>query len=132
MTSNRNCPRCEVALQLQYINERGGNIEVDQCPDCQGIWFDKGELDALEKVVEPVLVEFRKIPNEYDQLTGLWCPNCQPQQMMDKHRHERDEQVIIDQCPQCEGVWLDSGELEAIQKENWVAALFGFFDKFRA
>jgi len=130
MSEERNCPRCEtVAMQHLIINERGGKIEVDQCSTCHGIWFDKGELVELEKVVEPVFMEFRKIPKEYDQLTGLWCPHCSPQQMMNKERHDRDKQVIIDKCPRCEGVWLDGGELEAIQKENWVSALFGFIEK---
>ena len=129
MPEVRNCPRCETAMQHMTINERGGKIEVDQCSTCNGIWFDKGELTELEKVVEPVFMEFRKIPKEYDQLTGLWCPSCTPQQMMDKERHDRDEKVIIDKCPRCEGVWLDGGELEAIQKENWVSALFGFIEK---
>ena len=125
----KNCPRCEIPLEITYINERGGKIEVDKCPNCKGIWFDKGELNELEKIVEPVLIEFRKIPKDIDQLNGLWCPNCTPQKMMDKKIHPRDEEVIIDICSKCEGVWLDPGELEAIQKENWISALIGFFEK---
>lgn len=31
---------------------------------------------------------------------------------MEKENHD---DIIVDRCPQCEGVWLDPGELEAIK-----------------
>ena len=39
------CPRCQVALM---ITDRQG-VEIDFCPQCRGVWLDRGELD---KVVE--------------------------------------------------------------------------------
>jgi uncharacterized protein len=37
------CPQCQTDLQM---TERQG-IEIDYCPDCRGIWLDRGELDKL-------------------------------------------------------------------------------------
>ena len=37
------CPHCAVELRL---SERR-NIEIDYCPDCRGVWLDRGELDKL-------------------------------------------------------------------------------------
>jgi len=37
------CPNCNVAL---VIADRNG-IEIDYCPDCRGIWLDRGELDKI-------------------------------------------------------------------------------------
>jgi uncharacterized protein len=37
------CPNCEQILQ---ISERQ-NIEIDYCPNCRGVWLDKGELDKI-------------------------------------------------------------------------------------
>ena len=37
------CPSCRVAL---VMSERAG-IEIDYCPQCRGIWLDRGELDKL-------------------------------------------------------------------------------------
>lgn len=38
------CPSCkEVTL---VISERKG-IEIDYCPDCRGVWLDRGELDKI-------------------------------------------------------------------------------------
>ena len=38
-----NCPVCNVTLQM---TERQG-IEIDYCPQCRGVWLDRGELDKL-------------------------------------------------------------------------------------
>ncbi|WP_322104600.1 zf-TFIIB domain-containing protein [Paraburkholderia sp. J41] len=38
------CPNCpDVTLSL---TERQG-VELDYCPQCRGIWLDRGELDRL-------------------------------------------------------------------------------------
>jgi Zn-finger nucleic acid-binding protein len=37
------CPSCRVAL---VMSERQ-SIEVDYCPQCRGIWLDRGELDKI-------------------------------------------------------------------------------------
>lgn len=39
-----NCPVCKDAKLV--ITERQG-IEIDYCPDCRGVWLDRGELDKL-------------------------------------------------------------------------------------
>jgi len=124
-----NCPRCQTILERHPIIERHNEIIVDKCPSCQGIWFDKDELKPLEKISEPVLMEWRNIPNEYDQLTALTCPYCSDNPMMKKAEHPRDDKVIFDYCENCEGIWLDGGELEAIQKESWFSAIFNLFRK---
>ena len=39
-----NCPVCRDADLL--MTERQG-IEIDYCPQCRGVWLDRGELDRL-------------------------------------------------------------------------------------
>lgn len=52
------CPACKtVALA---IAERQG-IEIDYCPDCRGVWLDRGELD---KLIERADASYRR-PNEH-------------------------------------------------------------------
>jgi len=38
-----NCPICNVSL---VMTERQG-VEIDYCPQCRGIWLDRGELDKI-------------------------------------------------------------------------------------
>jgi uncharacterized protein len=38
-----NCPVCNIPLNL---SERQG-VEIDYCPQCRGVWLDRGELDKI-------------------------------------------------------------------------------------
>ena len=38
-----NCPNCKIPL---VMSDRQG-IEIDYCPECRGIWLDRGELDKI-------------------------------------------------------------------------------------
>ncbi len=39
-----NCPVCRGANLV--MSERQG-IEIDYCPQCRGVWLDRGELDKI-------------------------------------------------------------------------------------
>jgi len=44
------CPVCRVPLAM---SDRQG-IEIDYCPQCRGVWLDRGELDKIiERSVQP-------------------------------------------------------------------------------
>lgn len=70
-----NCPTCNVTLQ---IAERQG-IEIDYCPQCRGVWLDRGELD---KIIERASVEMTT------RETSL-CPN--PERHNDRREEYRDK-----------------------------------------
>jgi len=38
------CPTC--TSERLVMSERSG-IEIDYCPNCRGVWLDRGELDKL-------------------------------------------------------------------------------------
>lgn len=38
-----NCPKCNVPLSMA---DRQG-VEIDFCPQCRGVWLDRGELDKI-------------------------------------------------------------------------------------
>ncbi len=124
-----NCPRCKTVLSVKIVKELQVTLEVDQCENCGGTWFDQGEIRPIDLVVEPVLWEKRNIPTKSSQLLGLHCPKCEEKPLLDKIPHPRDHKVIIDQCSHCSGVWLDKGEIEAIQKENYLSAIVYLFSK---
>ncbi|HSF52960.1 MAG TPA: zf-TFIIB domain-containing protein [Algoriphagus sp.] len=45
------CPNCNVAL---VMTERSG-VEIDYCPECRGVWLDRGELDKIiERSAQPI------------------------------------------------------------------------------
>jgi Zn-finger nucleic acid-binding protein len=38
--------RCPVDGATLIVTERRG-VEIDYCPDCRGVWLDRGELDKI-------------------------------------------------------------------------------------
>lgn len=51
------CPNCQETLVMA---ERSG-IEIDYCPQCRGVWLDRGELD---KIIERAAAPTRNAPQE--------------------------------------------------------------------
>jgi Zn-finger nucleic acid-binding protein len=45
------CPVCDVTL---VISSREG-VEIDHCPQCRGVWLDRGELDKIIERAAPVV-----------------------------------------------------------------------------
>ncbi len=46
------CPVCDVNL---VISSREG-IEIDHCPQCRGVWLDRGELDKIIERAAPAVM----------------------------------------------------------------------------
>lgn len=59
------CPVCkEISL---VMTERQG-IEVDYCPQCRGVWLDRGELDKIiERAAQDTIVSESRVPKEHDK-----------------------------------------------------------------
>ena len=64
-TTPFDCPRCGVGLTM---SERQG-IEIDYCPQCRGVWLDRGELD---KIVERTAGAQEPSPSR--PTAGGWTP----------------------------------------------------------
>ena len=44
------CPACPTTSLV--MTDRSG-IEIDYCPDCRGVWLDRGELDKIIERATP-------------------------------------------------------------------------------
>ncbi|MCI5133281.1 MAG: hypothetical protein D3904_17655, partial [Candidatus Electrothrix sp. EH2] len=51
-----------------------------------------------------------------DRKQRLHCPKCRDVVMM-RHFHSVKREVEVDQCPKCDGYWLDAGELFQIRHQ---------------
>jgi Zn-finger nucleic acid-binding protein len=103
------CPKC--ASESLVETTTLGNIPLDVCPGCSGIWFDKGELEALLKQSQGnVAADFELINPKAE---GLVCPRC-------KSKMARGGLVnpllLVDRCQACGGIWLDAHELDLVKK----------------
>ena len=43
----RACPRCAGSQLKRVAFSPGSRVNVDECPECGGCWFDDGELEKL-------------------------------------------------------------------------------------
>lgn len=106
------CPVCYQSLE----SIRLGSVHLDRCPRCQGIWFDHDELRQAKDITVPQAVwldvemwtDETKIRARH---SGKLCPKCDAFTFTLRYGQSRIE---IDYCHNCSGVWLDSGEFEAI------------------
>ncbi len=58
------CPKCNIFLVLSH--RRG--IEIDYCPDCRGVWLDRGELEKIIEQDDQFLRAQKKIHHEDDDV----------------------------------------------------------------
>lgn len=42
-----NCPKCEGIVMARHFFSAKREAEVDECPNCAGVWLDPGELAAI-------------------------------------------------------------------------------------
>lgn len=50
-----NCPICD-GVRMREVEKEG--IMIDVCPQCKGVWLDRGELEKLMSGVREVRQEF--------------------------------------------------------------------------
>lgn len=119
MSQNKSltCPQCFKAL-VPKIHQ---NIELDVCQDgCHGIWFDYGELFLLTQSDDFATLDatfegtYEKKPVK-DSLEGDALRRC-PKDSVEMERFEWNvgSGIVMDSCPQCQGIWLDAGEMEGV------------------
>ena len=113
------CPVC----QKEMVEEDFGGVKVDICEaGCKGLWFDWFELGKLDeqneglgKALKTALSYERVNDENRDQIK---CPKCSLR--MHIHKYQSEKEVNIDECYQCAGFFLDSGELKSI-RENFMS-----------
>jgi len=103
------CPACTKELTRNTDDLTG--LEIDTCFYCRGIWFDYNELRRFFS--SPKLYNKFRLPQYNFRVTikeapeKRLCPRCPETELTEVTLDE----VIVDECPSCKGIWLDSGEV---------------------
>lgn len=110
------CPACKHAMIVVEYQR----IELDYCPNCQGVWFDSAELDLLLKSTgreneRQFLAEIINGPEAESAESRRRCPICR--QAMKKVAISQQPAVHIDACPRGNGLWFDGGEVDVLLQE---------------
>lgn len=112
------CPACDD--QLSHMTVAG--VELDVCANgCGGIWFDQHEFSRFDEPREYAGDELLEIESgmkdtTLDHKAPRICPRCGDQKMQ-QHFYSPQQEIEIDECYMCGGVWLDYGELIRIRNK---------------
>ncbi|MCD6311830.1 MAG: zf-TFIIB domain-containing protein [Elusimicrobia bacterium] len=115
-----NCPRCKKVLTDGIF----GDVVYQKCGTCGGFWFDKNELKEVKKQKDWFKLDTVVAGATSKVSKGeLKCPRCGETLHTIEYAHESG--VKINVCSECEGLWLDSGELKAIHEVSatWLERL---------
>lgn len=92
------------------------NVEVDYCPKCLGMWFDKDELtmakNSKDDKINWVDVDLWRDKAKFQLSNGdKPCPVCRVSLRQVKYDKGKTK---VDFCKRCQGIWLDRGEFKQI------------------
>ncbi len=80
------CPIC-INVDLMMSDRQG--VEIDYCPQCRGIWLDRGELDKIIErsagVAPPAEQRVARVPDHQDY------PHSHDQRHHSDHGYHNDQ-----------------------------------------
>ena len=124
------CPTCHVTL-FKLRPAGGADLTLDACEVCGGIWFDEGEVRQLRQFHPRVLASRIDLQGQLTRTECVdcgesfprnapACPTCERRNRMDcpgcgadLERIQRND-LTVDVCRMCKGVWFDNIELSQI------------------
>lgn len=115
----RKCPVDDFTLAQETYE----GVTIDVCPHCSGVWLDSDELDSIQSAQAS---DFRDVPTSaMDTVRAAEdmakarsedprnCVTCNAG--LEQKEYAFASQVIIDQCPNGHGIWLDKDELARLE-----------------
>lgn len=111
------CPRCSSLLKpFDVPTESGGNINIDICNLCKGLWLDHWEINRLP------LWQATQLSQVDINFVGDWmgsgrCPRCHLVLQVQK-AESIPQDIIILSCPRCHGNFIDQKEIMRLKQNQ--------------
>lgn len=87
------CPNCNTSMQA--VNRSG--VELDMCPQCRGVWLDRGELEKVLSSAREGESEQRQARERFDREVGdfhrdpeAWRRSHPYDEKAKRHRYDDD------------------------------------------
>lgn len=111
--------RCPVCDDVSLVISSREGIEIDHCPQCRGVWLDRGELDKVIERAAPSVVGAARPPAEPPR--GYEQPRYeQPRYEQPRHEQSRYEQ------PRYEQPRYDDRDYKRKKRKSFLDDLFDF------
>ncbi|MHB8971907.1 MAG: TFIIB-type zinc ribbon-containing protein [Pirellulaceae bacterium] len=106
------CPVCRDPMIIVEF----GNVELDTCVRCRGLWFDAQELGQLFELAG-VSQRIGELELQLDRLPHAgprrMCPRCRGR-LEPVRAPSSSGELLLDECPRGDGLWFDKGELASL------------------
>jgi len=115
----RPCPRCSADPAIMLRPVRVGDVELDLCPGCHGVWFDQGEEREVARQSLDEGPRIRELASGLGQrvrVTPLRCPCCE--EPLVTYRFAPLDDLEAEVCELCGGLWLEQGEMAQVQRSR--------------
>ncbi len=108
------CPKCKGALAPVAF----GEVVIDRCLTCGGLWFDMLEHEDLRTAAGAEAIDSGDpgLGARYDHVGLIRCPvdDALMVRMVDKAQ----PRLWFESCPLCFGVFFDAGEFSDFRDES--------------
>jgi Zn-finger nucleic acid-binding protein len=99
--------KCPTDGSTLTMSERAG-VEIDYCPECRGVWLDRGELDKI-----------------LDRAAADTSPAPAPAPPREERRPERDDRHRLDDRYRDDRYRSDDRYRKPRKKEHWLMEILG-------
>lgn len=125
--------KCPVDSIDLIVSERSG-VEIDYCPQCRGVWLDRGELDKIIDRANDALGGSAPTPPRPAAAAPVPAPvppplypNFEPRREQPRFEQQRHEQPRYDDRKYDKpGYDRDYDRRRPKKKEGWLGDLFDF------
>jgi len=109
------CLSCNSEMMNYEVHTISQHISYDVCESCGGLWLDKGALDKMAFQVDGD-IEYCSKEEVDGPGSTKHCPRCAGESL---HKvlflgHYLKDGIILERCENCNGFWLDGGQLDKI------------------
>ena len=105
------CPDCQSRMGKHWF----GPIEVDYCPKCRGVWFDRGEYaQVVRQAIPSYSASWGNRVSTQAYGPSLQCPRCPAGHVLGSYRWGTNP---FERCPSCLGIFLKESAWNAVAIE---------------
>jgi len=76
------CPICDDVRMREVVKD---GVTIDVCPDCKGVWLDRGELEKLMQGIKEVQRDYDRMEH---QASNYMEPPAQYDQVYPQYRQD--------------------------------------------
>ncbi len=117
------CPKCNAAMKERTVDTLHGKVTIDECTGCKGLWFDKGEEEALKGDWMSEFVDRGdpEVGKSYNAVKEVKCPRCG--EPMEAKNDPKQTHLEFEACAE-HGMFMDAGEFTDFKHDT-------LMDRFR-